>query len=179
MPRPNYDIKPAFARLHVYLLAVLLALGATSAGCAEQTWRSTTEVLLEGVRIGVDGSWAVAIEHQGAAESAAINAGAVRAAGLDADGRQAVLEEVQRELLLIRQRHHEWYGKFRFIRQLHATAVAAYEAYRNGRGTRAAFFAAMEPLLGAWHELQALLPSRGQPDVPVADAAAPTSHAED
>lgn len=148
------------------LASVACALALLVSGCAEGAWRRSVEVSLDVTRIAVDGSWALTIEHQASAEEAIILDGAARAVGLEPVARQAILEEVQQLLLLVRQRHHVWYSAFATIRHLHEAAVAAYEAYRNGRGTRAAFFAAMTPLLEAWRELQELLPNRGQPDVP-------------
>lgn len=148
------------------LTLLLCALPLGGVGCAERAWQRGAEMTLEMTRIAVDGSWSLTLDHQRFAEEAALQDAARRAVGRGPEERQTVLEDLQGQLLLIRQRHHVWYEKYGLIRSLHTTAVAAFEAYRAGRGSRGAFLAALEPLLDAWRALQEVLPNRGRPDVP-------------
>lgn len=161
----------ALHSLRRYLLIVMLVCASVLTGCGERAWQRATIVTLETTRIGTEAAWAIAIENQRTSEAAVINDGAARAAGLEDAERLAILAEVQRELAAVRTRSHAVYAHFRLVRQLHATAVAAFDAYRAGRGTRASFFAAMEPLLDAWRALQEILPNRGRPDAPAGQTA--------
>ncbi|MBK8246064.1 MAG: hypothetical protein IPK85_01470 [Gemmatimonadetes bacterium] len=180
-PLVQRDRKPAFAlpaRAFAPARAALLVLLALVlplvSGCGERAWQRSMLVSLETTRIGTEAAWSIAIENQRTSEAAAINDGAARAAGLEEAARLVILAEVQRELATVRARSHAVYARFRLVRQLHATAVAAFDAYRAGRGTRASFFAAMDPLLDAWRALQEILPNRGRPDAP-ADQPAPVT----
>lgn len=163
---------PLRALMRGMLVLSLGVAAASSAGCATRTWERSVDISLDVTRIAVDGSWALTIDHQRVAEEAAISAGAQRAIGGTPEERQAILADVQLELVLVRQRHHAWYGRYQAIRHLHGTAVAALEAYHAGRGTRGAVLAAMGPLLEAWRALQETLPGRGNPDAPALPASA-------
>lgn len=175
-PVVHRDLKPAFAKgwAPVRALVVLLTLLALVPGCGERAWQRSMLVSLETTRIGTEAAWSIAIENQRTSEAAVINDGAARAAGLEEAARLVILAEVQRELAAVRKRAHVAHARFRLVRQLHVTAVAAFDAYRAGRGTRASFFAAMDPLLDAWRALQEVLPNRGRPDAP-ADQPAPVT----
>lgn len=175
------DLKPVLAPLrrarawqHAALVVLLTMVLPLASGCGERAWQRGMLVSLETTRIGTEAAWSIAIENQRTSEAAAINDGAARAAGLEEAARLVILAEVQRELAVVRKRAHVVHARFRLVRQLHATAVAAFDAYRAGRGTRASFFAAMDPLLDAWRALQEILPNRGRPDAP-ADQPAPVT----